>query len=99
MLEPGRNLRRRSRFQAAVRLTIRIVLPLAAVAVALILLAGASSKPAKRGEWGRLADQIARPWLRLQRSNGSFPDFTDGEVPRGTGRDTRYGDSELALAL
>ena len=87
--------------RAAVRNSILIGLPLAALAVGLVLLAGASSETvkAKRSDWDRLAGQMAAAWPKLQRPNGSFPDFTDGEVPRGTGRDTRYGDSVLALAL
>src|SRR3954452_3896697 len=61
----------------------------------------ASAQPAQAGraDWSRLSGDLARPWLSIQTSKGNFPDYTDGEVPRATGRGTRYGDSVLALAL
>src|SRR3954447_2723401 len=66
-----------------------------------VVASAASAQPAQAGraDWSRLSGDLARPWLSIQTSKGNFPDYTDGEVPRATGRGTRYGDSVLALAL
>src|SRR4051794_36385005 len=74
-----------------------------AMLAALIALAAVAAAPARadRGDWRKLADQFAQPWVGLQQSNGRYPDFTDGRVPHGRtlGPGTRYGDSVLALAV
>src|SRR5829696_9357196 len=70
------------------------------LAIALAL-ASAPAAAADRGDWVRLATQIAQPWPAIQASGGNFPDFTDGLTPRSqtNGPGTRYGDSVLGLAL
>src|SRR4051794_442124 len=69
------------------------------IVVVLATVAWAQPAHAGRADWRRLSGDLARPWPSIQTSAGNFPDYTDGEVPRATGRGTRYGDSVLALAL
>jgi hypothetical protein len=60
------------------------------------------AKPApERGRvaprWRELARAMAAPWVRLQRPDGRFPDYTDRYI-RGL-PDTRYGEAVLGYAL
>lgn len=49
-----------------------------------------------RAEVRALEERMARPWPRVQRRSGTFPDYTDNSpiVP-----DTRYGDAMMGYAL
>ena len=47
--------------------------------------------------WRELARRMAAPWVRLQRPDGRFPDYTDRYIPGLP--DTRYGESVLGYAL
>lgn len=63
------------------------------VSVALPLAPADASASTPHDRWARLADRIAYPWLRLQRSNGTFVDRV-----RHRGR-TRYGEAFLGYGL
>lgn len=71
------------------------------LATAVLALAAPAAAHAERGDWVRLAGEIAQPWPGVQAPAGNFPDFTDGLTPRSqtNGPGTRYGDSVLGLGL
>jgi hypothetical protein len=48
---------------------------------------------ASRSEWRALSRQLASPWVRIQRSDGSLPDVLRG------GRNARYGNGIAGLGL
>jgi hypothetical protein len=48
---------------------------------------------ASRGEWRALSRQLALPWVKIQRRDGSLPDVLRG------GRDARYGNGMAGLGL
>src|SRR4051812_29885797 len=65
-----------------------------ALALTLWSLAEAPARSdASRGQWRALSSQLASPWPRIQRRDGSLPDALRG------GRNARYGNGMAGLGL